>query len=1409
MTCILTASTLIAQQQNPVPWQMQSPLPAPNVLRKASFVNERVGWAVGRDTVLLFTSDGGNTWVVRRQSVLPRNLFATIQFFDVRAVNENVVWAMANAGLIVSRDGGATWRRATDGGVAIFALDAQHAWLVDNSTSGGVIRRTSDSGTTWSTITVPFALLRDVFFVDTLHGYIASASGVLGTRDGGRTWNLLLSSDIAGTATRLTCVQWATPTIGFAGGEDSTLIRTLDGGRTWQRASLSIRAFDDVRAIRMISASTGYALAGGNVLLATSDTGRTWQQRSVIPSSTVVTDIQFASPSVGYAVGGISFNIEESSVWKTVDSGRTWIQIRGTKNMPLYGIAARSRGSATAVGNTTILSTVDGGRVWATQLPLPGNPDNFAKLYRSVSFPRLHVGYIAGEVGRILKTTDGGATWVQPMRERRMQIDWYDCAFVNDSVGWVVGSNTFRIGSGGSASFSVVPIISRTVDGGTTWSDQVLPSGFIQDTLNSVYAVSERCAFVVGNRGAIYATRDGGATWVRQSSPTRLNLHSVFFVNDSVGWAVGGGAETAVIIATRDGGATWRRQHPPADAALRGVFFVTPFQGYAVGNSGSILATRDGGATWEPQVPPSEATFFDVVFTSPVHGWIVGDGGTILSTYNGGFIPVFERSVSRLDFGGVSVGDTVTRKLDISARYLLAPLVVTAPEGFLLRGAGQFGRRVILVPSLMASTQATLEVSFVPSRDAAVSALLTIESPFIAATVALVGIGLQRPVLRFAPEQERFQFPATLVGRSVQGTLVMRNTGVTRGTVEVRVLSAGMQQQSLAFSISDAVVLLVLEPGQQYPFSITFAPRSLGLTSAILSVRVWTASFDTTYRISLEGLGLQAVVRTHPQHLDVGGVSLTQHTLATISCVNVGNTTAIVQRVYVDPSTSDFRLTSSIATVLLAPQEFLSVPVRFSPTSLGTIQASLVVVYDTDTLRVRLSGVGVPLQEVPVLVSPYDGRINTPVSVVFVWKQPLGGLSYDIQISRDSTFSRVDIQQSFLRSLSYAPVSDLLHSTRYYWRVRSRGIVAVSDWSPVYTFTTVRLNPLLRSFPELVQVSGAVGSSQRGYFTVRSSVRDTILSADFRLLNEGSAYSLRQDQFPLPLAPNVTETVAFDFSPTRVASEVRGILRLIARRDTLLVPFLGEAVERDSVAIVTRIVLQTDRQNVVAGDSVLVRVVMTESRNLDEGRNRGKAQSFTALLRIRNETVLAPTGALNIPAGLSGNVLIGNRGRTVELRNIPRPSGMKSGVLAEFPATVFLGDAASTSIEFLSFVWNDIDHSVPVQSIIDSSLATVVCNVAGKPRLIRRGQPTQFQSVFPVPSSDKLWVSFTLLESGVVSLHLVDAIGNRVKTLVDAQSLRSGEFVEEIDISDVPSGTYTLLLCTPSLTCARRVYVMR
>src|SRR4051794_2885949 len=68
---------------------------------------------------------------------------------------------------------------------------------------------------------------------------------------------------------------------------------------------------------------------------------------------------------------------------------------------------------------------------------------------------------------------------------------------------------------------------------------------------------------------------------------------------------------------------SWKKQQTGTFAWLHSVFFVDESRGWAVGGKGALLSTTDGGEHWEQRRRPVEDTLHEIAFTDAGTGWIV------------------------------------------------------------------------------------------------------------------------------------------------------------------------------------------------------------------------------------------------------------------------------------------------------------------------------------------------------------------------------------------------------------------------------------------------------------------------------------------------------------------------------------------------------------------------------------------------------------------------------------------------------------------------------------------------------------------------------------------------------------------------------------------------------------------
>ncbi|MGQ9708559.1 MAG: glycoside hydrolase family 113 [bacterium] len=208
---------------------------------------------------------------------------------------------------------------------------------------------------------------------------------------------------------------------------------------------------------------------------------------------------------------------------------------------------------------------------------------------RSVCFPvDTMTGYVVGDSGTIIKTTDSGDEW--RCYASGTHKDLYAVDFPTRDSGYAVGA-------GG--------VILKT-NNGFSGCENVSVPGLLMDYYSVCFPKNTLTGYVVGDSGTILKTTDGGRNWQRVfaslgSETLRVRLRSVAFPRGAqspaaVGYIVG---DSGTILKTTNAGDSWYRLPGPVNVNLNGVDFISPEVGFVVGDRGTLLKTTDGGEQWE------------------------------------------------------------------------------------------------------------------------------------------------------------------------------------------------------------------------------------------------------------------------------------------------------------------------------------------------------------------------------------------------------------------------------------------------------------------------------------------------------------------------------------------------------------------------------------------------------------------------------------------------------------------------------------------------------------------------------------------------------------------------------------------------------------------------------------------
>jgi photosystem II stability/assembly factor-like uncharacterized protein len=299
---------------------------------------------------LLLTSLAVPRWTVQTSGVTQR-------LRGVSAVSERVAWASgAGASVLRTEDGGTTWQKLNVTTEAldfrdIDAIDAQTAYVMSiGNGPASRIYKTSDAGKTWDLQFKnedPKAFLDAMSFWDANHGIAFGDSVdkqfyILTTVDGGHKWSRVPAANLptaqenegafAASGTNIAVFGKSHAWIGTGAAAKSRVLRTSDGGRTWQVADTPLASGPSagIFTIAFRDAKHG-VIAGGDYkkesdatdnLAVTNDGGSTWTLvKGLSGFRSVVAYVPGVKTPTLVALGpaGGDYSLDDGRTWKPIE----------------------------------------------------------------------------------------------------------------------------------------------------------------------------------------------------------------------------------------------------------------------------------------------------------------------------------------------------------------------------------------------------------------------------------------------------------------------------------------------------------------------------------------------------------------------------------------------------------------------------------------------------------------------------------------------------------------------------------------------------------------------------------------------------------------------------------------------------------------------------------------------------------------------------------------------------------------------------------------------------------------------------------------------------------------------------------------------------------------------------------
>lgn len=485
----LKANSIFMTNDGGETWQMTGSDIHANTLY---FFNESIGYVYGDNEAVYKTTDGGYTWLM----IMSGQIYHTI--LDLEFSSPDTGYLVT--GYQDSNDVISTLKRTTDGGTTWTDLPApgnpysitvtgSHLWLGTHSYSYDSIPlylyHSSNGGALWDSLYVTKAYrpqaLDEVRFFNPLEGYVCYHGKFYTTTDGGTTWTITSPSDTYPNGCYFENFSWTDPLHGYFCGRNGDLAKTADRSATFTRMGegynhnmwFACWFFDMQRGIAAIPLTGGIAQNSTGAgtygmkypyLVYTNDGALTWDTCNAPLHYSDILDIKFTNDSTGWATCDIG-------LFATTDGGINWDLRYYDMTYPTVGFNNLCIVDSMHIYNHAwdrISASTDGGYTWVDRSPTTFFQDGYSAT--AMCFPDTLTGYCAVlgvyyiQDKLLLKTTDGGITWVQ-IGEFYIGSPISNIEFYDASNGIMYNEGNVMI----------------THDGGITWtSDFILHLGYVK-----------------------------------------------------------------------------------------------------------------------------------------------------------------------------------------------------------------------------------------------------------------------------------------------------------------------------------------------------------------------------------------------------------------------------------------------------------------------------------------------------------------------------------------------------------------------------------------------------------------------------------------------------------------------------------------------------------------------------------------------------------------------------------------------------------------------------------------------------------------------------------------------------------------------------------------------------------------
>lgn len=293
------------------------------------FFSDQEATLVGEDGLILKTVDAGANWVAQTSGV-------TNVLYGNLIIDQNISLAVGEDGLILkTTDGGNSWNIVTSPvienlhDIALFPGSNIVIACGDN----GKIIFSDNYGDSWTEMASGTSNnLKRFCLTDNEHGYVVGEnSSLLKTMNSGRSWSIVDMSSFGPLNFNSVAVFDLRITIV---GDNGVILLTLDGGITWIKPVYPDVEHANLNAVSFLSPFEGVIVGNAGLILKSSDGGLTWYsaQLNITKSHAGNRDlfaVAFSSPTNGISVGQLGASFFSN------DGGKSWSDVPAINPNPI------------------------------------------------------------------------------------------------------------------------------------------------------------------------------------------------------------------------------------------------------------------------------------------------------------------------------------------------------------------------------------------------------------------------------------------------------------------------------------------------------------------------------------------------------------------------------------------------------------------------------------------------------------------------------------------------------------------------------------------------------------------------------------------------------------------------------------------------------------------------------------------------------------------------------------------------------------------------------------------------------------------------------------------------------------------------------------------------------------------